>query len=157
MAARVTEVCQLLIDRLVSLLPAGDLTTFERAYVPTILDADFAANIAALAGRKVYVMPSTYGQAEIASRGQDNNRYGPSVLIVERYTDAGGVADAWLDDRIAWVESQVYGPLQNLRADPLDGTLWPHSADVAVVYDPDFLREHKLFWSEVHFEFREIS
>ncbi len=157
MASRVNEVCDALIDRLVSLLPSGDKTTFERTYVPDILDAEFAAGLLGLTGRKVYVMPASYGQAEIATRSQDLNRYGPSVLVVERYTEAGGVARPWLDDRVEWVERQVFGPLQNLRAEPLLGSLWSHAADVTLVFDPDFLREHKLFWSEVTFEFREIK
>jgi len=156
MAARCNETIDAMIVRWGNLLPPNDTTTFTRTYLPTILDAEFVANISSV-GRQVYAVPLDYSQVEFASRAQDLNAYPVGVLVVNRYTDAGAIPDAWIDDQVEWVEKIIWNPLQNMRRDPLLGSLWSHNAKVDLVYRVDYLQQNKLFWSEVTFEFHEIA
>ena len=92
MAARIVEACDAMIERWQSLLEAGDATTFDRVYLPDILDAEFQEALANLTGRHVYVMPVNYGQAELATRQADLNQHSPAVLVFPTHVGVNRVA-----------------------------------------------------------------
>ena len=112
-------------------------------------------------GRVVFVAPASYRSEGPVTRATDLNDYRYAVLVVERYADAGDPPDEWLSERAAFVQEQVYDALQNVGLDraestpPLLNSFWCETAEVTVVYDLQALTEHKLFWSEIEFTFRE--
>lgn len=107
-----------------------------------------------------------YGQDEPATRATDWNSYRVGVIVVERFGDPGDPPDSWADDLSAWVEANIFNPLQvvGVRASdevvapapgPEWGELYCDTAEVPVECDLEGLQEHKLFWSELMFSFRE--
>lgn len=156
MAARINQAIDAMIQRWANGLAPNDTTTFSRPYLRTITDAEFVANVSTIAGRQVFAVPLDYSQLEFASRSDDLNQKTVGVLIVERYMGADIVPDTWIDDQVEWVEKQIYDPLQNMRRDPLLGSLWSHNVTVTTICDDEKLRSKKLFWSELIFEFHEV-
>lgn len=137
---------------------AGDDTDVSRTYVPEVTDPEIAER---LTRRQVYVVPFREGQVAVQTRGSDLNEYAVGVLVVSRYRgDQPSPPDDWTDAEVAWVETYVYGRLNDPRtanvpaAITAAGALWCESAEVVSVYDPEILRSHKLFWSESSFAFR---
>ncbi len=152
MAARTTEAR----DAIVSLIAGW--------WTPTAPDAvlapwRFELRMKSHAGRKVYVLPSEYA-TENVTRAQEQGDYGYAVLVAERYTPADDPPDAWVDERVAWVEG-LYGLLSasdlRLLADPGEpcSGLWPDRVEVSTVLDYPALTQGKLFLSEIRATFRE--
>jgi hypothetical protein len=118
------------------------------------------------AGRQVFVYPRGYGQVEAETRNTDLMEFRIGIIVVERYADPGVPPDSWVDDLSAWVEAWIYSPLNviGVREDDqptTDEELWAgfhcETADVLAEYDLEALTEHKIFWSELEFAFREES
>lgn len=121
---------------------------------------DFDLDTAALAGRQVWVFPSTYGGGP-AFRGDDQNDYTVVLTVAEVYAAEGPVDPVWVRERIAWCEW-----LLNLLGDPRaerllanpgdpDGGLWPQEAEVTTVYDLEELGARRLFFSVLTITYRE--
>lgn len=152
MSARTTEAR----DALVALIAGW--------WAPTAPDAvlapwRFELKARSHAGRRVYVLPADYARENV-TRAQEQGDYGYAVLVAERYATAGDPPDAWVDERVAWVES-LYGLLSasdlRLLADPGEpySGLWPDRVEVATVLDYPALTQGKLFLSEIRATFRE--
>ena len=145
--ARVNEVC----DEIVAYLQtnwSGTAPTIERSYMAAFQVEDFT-------GPKVFVIPSAYGQVEIATRASDIDGYTISIVFVEKYTAAAEtIPTAWIDERVRLVEQQIYEPLGDHRDEAITG-LWPETATVNTIFDLDFLHQTRLFISEVEIELRE--
>jgi hypothetical protein len=150
MEARVIEFC----DAVVAAILASWVPVSPNA-VSSEYEPDF--DIATITGRKVYVFPAGYGQAGTVTRGEDENEYRVSVIIMERYTDEGAVPKAWLNARVLWVQNSLYVPLTDARAASILGESWPETGDVTTVYDLDVLRDYKVFLSEIEIAYREIA
>ncbi len=109
-------------------------------------------------GRKVYVFPASY-TSDPADRGHDQYTHRVIVLTVERYEDASRPTKAWLDERVDFVWDQLFTGLDFSTDGPLKWSgrsVLTQSAGPVDVYDPGYLVSHKVFWSEVEFEFIEI-
>lgn len=151
--ARITKVAELVTKTLGDAADPAAGVTVERVYAPEWLDPDFWKDnpnlINSFTGRRIYVFGATE-RNEIATRGEDFNDYGVVVIVLERYTDQGDPPDSWVDERVAWVESQVYDRLGDPRTDtpPVPDSL-SLTCDWTQVYSPELLRKLKVFRSEV--------
>lgn len=159
MAARILEAC----DAAAALIEAGwpdrgDADGAARVYAPPVgLTADAETR---LTGRRVFVFPGPY-TAEQLDRESQWRRYTVRVLAVEQY--AGDLADdagpprEWVDERVTWFADTVFDPLAN-QSLVLVGEMIPapdEQAVIDVLYDADFLLQHKAFWSVATFVFAE--
>lgn len=166
MASRIVEVRDAVAARLTAWLAANDpgsatVTTTRRLEI-----ADTQPG-----GRTVFVLPAGYTQLEPGTRTTDWTDYRVAVVVVERYAAPGDPPDSWADDLSAWVEANVWAVLQVIGTrhpadvDPIDPTpllattdedgLVCYGAEVGLEYDLEALQEHRLFWSELAFTFRE--
>ncbi len=117
----------------------------------------FTFDTEATTGRRVYVMPTDYGN-EPATRSEDDWRHKVTVVIAERYTVAGEVSTEWIDERVDFVYDRIVDGLDYSHAGPLvwsGRSVLTLGADVEVC-DLDTLRTKKTFWSVVNLEFLEI-
>ena len=164
--ARVLDVCDRCVSAIAERVPpdaASPAIAVERSYAPDWLDPDFWSDnpklLTAFTGRKVYVFPAGASQVQPATRGADLNEYRVAVVTLERYADAAGQPPlAWTDDRVLWVQDNVFDLLGDVRGDPppVRGC-WPQGQEWRVVYSPELLRSDRLFRSEVLIAFRKIE
>lgn len=154
MAARTIELRNAIADRLLSVWGDPAPATVSVGWRIDVPDDSPS-------GRVVFVAPASYRSEGPVTRATDLNDYRYAVLVVERYTDAGDPTEEWLSERAAFVQESVYDVLQNVGLDRAENTaallnsFWCETAEVTVVYDLEALTEHKLFWSEIEFTFRE--
>ncbi len=170
MASRIVEVRDAVRDRLaawIGLVDPGSATVTTRRRL-TIEDGQPAA-------RTVFVMPAGYSQIAAATKTEDLSEYTVAVVVVDRFTvdDLPTATDEWADELSAWVEANVFAPLNvigvrlaedvpvGMDPSPLlatadDEGLHCESATVDMEYDPDALQQFQLFWSEMTFAFREV-
>ncbi len=161
MAARVVEVCDAALAVIRAAWDPVAPDEVARRYDLEIITLPEEAQ--RIKGRKVYGLPDAYTSPEAATRGEDVNEYGLFLLVAERYEAAGPVPNAWVDERIAFVEQTVLGPLGDARtvrlladpADPENTGLYPYSGFVETVFDAEELTHRKLFLSVVRLTFRE--
>lgn len=115
------------------------------------------SNVQQLTGRKVFVFEDGYGNVGITSRGTDLNEYRVKVMCVELYTLAGRPTKAWCRERVQFVAEKIVDALDFTRDDDgrLLSSLWTETINVESVCIAEFLGEHKVFWSEIEFTFRE--
>lgn len=148
-----------LLDKLAD--PACEITV-ERTYAPPWLDPelwkDNPDKATRFTGRRVYVFGATQRQVGPADRGFDINEYGIAVIVLELYTgDEAEVPDEWVDERLAWVEQEVYDRLGDARGEYLAENTWPESQEWTSAYNPELIRASKLFRSEVTVQVRRID
>lgn len=146
MAARILEVRDAVVAKLRVLLPSE---TIQPSYGLTV-------DVPDPAGRIVYVVPASFSQTEVASRGEDVTDYVIAVMVLAKSDDVPPT-DEWADAQVAFVVDQVYQPLQDARAAYLDSeNLIPQAAAVTQVFNPDDLAAG-LFVAELSFTFREYA
>jgi hypothetical protein len=152
--SRLRELCQEVRDVLADRLPPA--ATVERASVVDVKRAEPARKV-------VRVYGLGYGVAERVARRRVHKEYRVGVEVIEEYEDAADpgtgspVPEDWLDDRIDWVEENVFTLLDNLGVeikDRLLGACWPHTCEVTMVFDP-LLLQSKVFRSSVEVAYRE--
>lgn len=154
MSSRIAEVCDAIVAGIAASWspPAG--SGVERVYLAPV-------NAESISGRRVYVFPARYTD-EPADRGEQLTGYTIAVLVAERFTDPGQPTVAWVDERVEFVESEIYDLVGNYGSNvPFlevtgHGKIWAETAD-ATVYDPEMLATKKLFWAELEFTLREIK
>lgn len=160
--ARITQVAETVAATLGHEADPAAGITVEREYAPDWLNPDFWKDNPNLAnkftGRRLYVFGATQKQVSPADRGADLNEYGIAVVVMERYVGDEPVPPrAWVDERVAWVEANVYDRLGDARDNELPAGVWPDTQEWTAVYDPGLLRSHKLFRSEVTLGIRRVD
>ena len=126
-----------------------------RCYFKRIGDSDRPET--KLAGRQVYVFPTDYDNGP-ATRGEDEFIHSVSVLVVERYADAGDPPTAWIDTRVDFVYEQIVQGLDFSHDGPASWNkkLTTLSADVTVCDVEKLTGGGKLFYSMTELAFSEI-
>jgi hypothetical protein len=109
-----------------------------------------------LTTRSVFIIPLGYENPEMATRSEDVMDYRIGIVVCERYTGMGAPPQDWLRERKQWVAENIYDVLLDQRAEPILDKIWPQAGAVTVACDPEMVREHKIFWSEIEVTFREI-
>lgn len=154
MAARIIEIANAVKSRIEFGWDVPAPATVTRKY---LLDVEDERGLQSLSGRQVYVFPAAMVDAgEIARSRIAETEYRIAVLIVEPYTTAGQPSNSWLDERLAWVESDIWNklaPSDSLRS--YESDVWTETAEMLVAYDAAILREQRAFWCEFEFGFRE--
>jgi len=158
MAARITEVCAGVLGFLEAIISPAPPDVAEAAYVPT-------DHLETVDGKRVRVVPGSYADAERLARRRMQREYKCAAIVEIPYTSAaspassGAVPPEWVDQQIAWVEANVFDPLNESFVHAEDGlllgslTCW--GCEVTLVYDPIRLAEEKLFVSIVETSYRE--
>lgn len=88
--------------------PPGNEGGIERVYFKTLAGAD---RVTKLPGRRVLILP--YGDDGAfydngpSDRGEDVYTHNISVVISERFTDAGEPTTEWIDDRVDFVHENI--------------------------------------------------
>lgn len=152
---RILQVCDAWVAALVARWSPTSPDGAQRVYdTNVVLNPDRPDQ---LEGRQVFIFPRTYRTQARHSRSQDERSYEVSVLVVEVYPGPQPVPTAWVDDRVDFVSSQVWPFLDNVRQGYVVDQVWPEPGAEVQVYDPEKLRELKLFWSWVDAELREVT
>jgi hypothetical protein len=107
-------------------------------------------------GRKVWVFGVGYSD-ESLTRGRDFGEYRVTIDTVRRYTEAAEFPDYWVDDEIAFVQSEVWDKLSDPRAAEIIGGYFPDAGSVSVVVDEAMLAANKVFWCRVELTFKAIQ
>src|SRR5262245_26659902 len=146
--ARLIEVTKQATCALEHLVDPAAGITVERVYAPDFLSPElWLANpdlANSFTGRRVYVMAVSETHMGPISRAEDDDRYGVGVVTMERYAgDEPVVPTAWMDERLAWVESKVLDFLGDARVRAIKDAD-PMTQEWLVPYSPDMLRQHKL-------------
>ena len=143
-------------------------TYVERAYAPDWLDTDFWRDNPGPAGgghnefkgRRVYVFGWQEAQDGPATRSEDTNLYVIVVAVLRRYDGPDPTPPrAWVDEEVGWVERYVLDKLGDAREEddpPVPGAD-PVAQEWTQVYSPDWLRQYKVFKSEVHLTYRKVE
>lgn len=120
-------------------------------------------------GRQIDVYPLRYARGEAASRREDIFDAWMGIVVCERYTEPAfsdeiPVPNDWVDERIDFVEQEVYNLLQASRIQILIGSPedtnyeWVcRFAEVTDVYNHKYLNQHKVFWSEIELGFQRLK
>jgi hypothetical protein len=132
-------------------------------------------DMSTVSGRKIDVYGTGYADQAPITRKEGFFDVTISVVMLERYvgelqeTDVSGVIPyvppAWVDGRIAFVEQRIFNPLGSVTESTFPnvdnpfriGQWWTETIVVTVMVDPDMLRQHKVFWSEVEATFRRVK
>lgn len=147
MPARIVTVADAVKDRINDNLDPALSATVARVFHVDIDSKD-------LSGRQVYVFPAGYMDVEPATRSDDLKEFRIGIVIVERYTASEFPTDSWMEERLEWVQNNVFDRLVDPRVGVLLDCLWPDTATV-LAWDYDLLVEKKLFFSEVEINYRE--
>jgi hypothetical protein len=157
--AAVLRLCDSVVEAIRTILAASEIEAtsgvVQRLYLPDVLTPK---NLGAI---RVDVYPLRYGEEDAGGdRGSDPRRYTIGIDVWGRYTGSEPqVPLAWLDSRVLFCE-QLYDSLGDprYRAEPVLGgewaDTWPSAGEVAWVYDPDRLHEHRIFLSSLEITYR---
>lgn len=156
MASRLIQVCDAAAARLRLLWSPAPPAAVARAYLPNLAEGPKGRWPE---GRQVYVFPVGLAQVERLARagpGADLRGYTVAFVVAEKYDQAGQPPDAWVDERVEWLERVIFGDLADPEQEPILDALWPHTAEIVKAYDEDLLRFTPAgFCGEVQIEFRE--
>ena len=146
MSARTTELAKAAATAIA--LQVRATATVERCYVPDV-DTD-----ALPAGsRRVFVFAPAYTDEGMISRRDQLSSYVINFVVVEKYGDPGAPTNEWLDELVAWTNTNIIQFLGDATK-RFAGTAWADSA-VVEVYDVDELIERKTFWSNISIIFKD--
>lgn len=151
--ARVVEVAQAVADGISARWSPVSPDAVQRVYEVEIGTTPEDASL--IAGRQVYVFPGSYFTDYPATRGRDTLAHDITVVMAERYTAAGPVPAAWLDERLYWAEQTVWLYLDSPRVTPVLAGVYPFRAEV-LAYDLEELVGRKLWLSVVSATLREV-
>lgn len=153
MAARILEVCDAVVAKLVADNPG---LACRRVYAPD--EDDAGGSYAVPQVRTVYVMPAAYGQDGTMTRAGDLNGRRVGVVVVTPLSVPPTVEE--IDAEVEFVQTAIYDVFSDPRNMPVLGAgepgVWPDTAEVVSVYEPDELRRG-VFVSQVDIGFREVS
>jgi hypothetical protein len=111
-------------------------------------------DLSSIIKRYVRIFPVGYAGLEPVTRREDYYDVILRLTIVERYTGKGDPSNDWLDERVDWVETNIFNPFADSRAPFRLGEYWSQFASVESVYDYDLLNEDQVFASDVLLTFR---
>jgi hypothetical protein len=155
MAAHVIEICDACVAVLSTVWAPVAPNSISRIYGKEIgLSIDYPAEM--LTGRQIYVFPTNYNQYRLLDRKSKLTKYSVSVLIAERYTEAGLPPVAWMDERVSFVDSVVFSALTDLSASFAGARVDPEDlGSVDIVYDRDLYMQRNTFWSQITIVYQE--
>lgn len=163
--ARILSVCDAVASFIRTTWQPTAPSAVTRTYGPDVgLTTDDESTL--LSGRQVFVFPASYAVPVQVTRAEVEWRYGVTVLVVERFDEDGETPgkppNAWMDERIAFVENSIFKPLRDQDLTLL-GSIIPALAEggevarVEVVYDLNLFLQHRAFWSQVTLPFEEVN
>lgn len=132
-------------------------------------DYDFEEDLGTLGGMAITVMPLRYGQSEPATRREDAHDLVLGLIIREKYGEPSeptkAVPKSWMMERVAFVQNEIFNPLSDSRTQFEVPTgvgsaieqYWCQFAEVTIAYRWQFMKQHKVFWSEVELTYRKVS
>lgn len=139
----------------------GELDTLYTGLDPAVTvlrDYYVTVQVDRMTGRNVWLFPLGYGNEGPSTRQDDTYDFTLGVVYAEKWTSTGLPSKSWVDERILFVEEQIYVPLCDGRRFYGAGeNYWSQTADVTLVYNVDYLRDFKLFWSELQFTYRKTK
>lgn len=144
MASRLVELADAVVATLTTAIgtPTAPLTvTTSRVYVPSVDPESLTAN-----ARRVDVYPIGRVDAGPVSRSTDAVQNKIGVVVYERYAEAGSPSNAWIDDRMEWVETYIEANLKDPRIRESGAYVETYEVES---YSPEQLATNKLFWCEV--------
>ncbi|WP_020467850.1 hypothetical protein [Zavarzinella formosa] len=117
------------------------------------------AELSEITGRMIYVHPGPWAEVEPATREQKWRDFTIEVVIRDRHTAAGTLPDSWVDDRMAFVEEvwAFAGDERDAALGEAIGDAIPNATEVTVPYEPDYLRDFKVFQAEFTVTYRELK
>lgn len=127
-------------------------TTVSREY-------ELTYDLGTFTGRRVDIYPLSYNpDKDDATRIEEYYDFRYAFVVSERYRDKGLVPKSWMDARVEFTQEYVFRPLDERIITTIDGIqYWSTETQVTAVFDPDFLRQHRVFWSEIETTFRKVS
>lgn len=114
--------------------------------------------IGKITGKNLWLFPGIYTDNGPSDRTANVYDLTINAVFAEKYTDDGIPPDEWVEDRIEYVENNIFNVFSEDQT--LYGTqtnYWSQGATINVLYDAEMLDEHKLFWSELEFVFRKLK
>ena len=142
------DLCDELVTVILGLIGSGEDITVSRAYRQEL-------NLGKFTGRQIKVFPKSYTSPSVITRREVSWLVSLIIVIAERYVGDGYPPDSWTDERIVWVEQNIFDVFGNVEPFRL-GKYWCETADVTVAYDYNLLTEDKVFWSEVELGFMAV-
>src|SRR5262249_8427642 len=137
--ARITEVAAGVFEFLAGIIAPSDPDKLTRGYAAR-------DNLIGLDGKRVRIFPEAYGDAERLARRRVAKEYAVVIVFEEPYLEPaqagedGPVPQEWIDDRVNWVETYLFNPLNTSFVRQEDGllldTLRTQMCEVTTVYDP---------------------
>lgn len=161
MSASIVELAEWVKDKLTASVAADSgapAITVERRWTVPTSDKDLGR----MEGRKVEVWHTGYGTGADVTREQASHNVTLTILVAERYkpdSGAGGEPPTeWVDALVAWVELVIYNPLTATGDESgalglILGAWWTQNVELTTVCDPETLRSHGVFWSEISITF----
>ena len=161
MAARVIEAADLIVTLLADNTSPVAPNAVQRAWTPTLAESPRAV---VPRGRQVYVVPNLFGQAANLDRETQETSYTFEIHYCEQWCAVGEPPLAWVDELVEYVHT-IFNLLNDdvTRSSAQDGgeyllgTLRPDTCTIAVLYDPDALREAKTFQGYIELVCTEIT
>lgn len=157
MASRILAACDAVRDLLEAALEPAEPDRIQRAYVPALDRADFD-------GWRIWVYPVGYRDRDRLSRGTVRKELRVTVEVEVKYDlaaspdESGRVPPEWVDEQVAWVETQVFDRLNEagVHASALvGGRFRTETCEVTLVADPLRLHEDKVVVSLIEVTYTE--
>lgn len=156
--ARILDVRDGVFEFLTGVVAPEEFDQLTRGYVAR-------DNLIELDGKRIRIFPEAYADAERLARRRVAKEYAVVIVCEELYREPaqagndGPVPQEWVDERVDWVEANVFNPLNTAFVREADGlllgSLRTQTCEVTVVYDPARLDQEKLFWSMIRAAYRE--
>lgn len=151
--ARGDDLCAAIKTLLATASSGSSPTSIEQAFAPE-------HDKIAMSGKYVYLFSLPGTTVAGLSKAKELREFKVGIVIVERYSDpAAGAAvetvpTSWVQARKSWVETYVFNTLNSKNTRPL--SMWPNRCEWVTEVDFQQLK-HKIFWSEVEIDYREIA
>jgi hypothetical protein len=142
------DLCDELAETIQLSIGSGEDIQASRAYRQEL-------NLGTFDGRQIRVFPKSYTSPGVTTRREIYRLATVIVVIAERYTGDGFPPDDWMDERVVWVEQNIFDVFADVTPFRL-GKYWCDTADVTIAYDYDLLTENKIFWSEIELGFMTV-
>jgi hypothetical protein len=150
-AAHVITLAYGLKDAIVTAFAGGTpvVATIDVVYKPEFDTGTFT-------DLRVDIWPFPYRNAGDLTREEYDLEGMIAIVVAERYKEPGEVPTAWIEERLTLVQDRVFKVIQAIPQESIDGFRYVDNR-VVTLCDPEILREHKTFWSEVHVTARRIT